>query len=465
MTTRRQILKSGCAAGLAVLGASPVLGIAREAAHATSAERPHLAAPIEAAAWIQRARVVTPHGITWPADPQDSTFDPLSPDTQTLYSHSPGVVLFLLELYHATGDPAFLKEARAGADHLAASLASHERTGPTGLYEGMAGIAYTLELTHQVSGHARYRRAAAQYIAAIQRRAKLDGAGGADWGESNDIVSGAAGTGLTLLWWARTVRDPKALALAAKSGRLLLRRAEPTAEGGQQWRMATSYPKLMPNFSHGTAGIAYFLASLHMQTRERAFLAAAEAGARHLQAITTSHDGGSLICHHLEADGTPSPLYYLSWCHGPVGTWRLFHRLSRVTKNAEWSRWVHQGARGILMSGIPEQRTPGFWNNVSPCCGNAGVARGFLDLHRAYGNPEYLAFAERVTLNLMQRATRDATGLRWVQAENRTEPENLVAQTGFMQGAAGIGTWLLQLDGFQHGRKPLVTLPDSPFGV
>ena len=36
--------------------------------------------------------------------------------------------------------------------------------------------------------------------------------------------------------------------------------------------------------------------------------------------------------------------------------------------------WVGRGARGISSSGIPERRTAGFWNNVSVCCGNAGVA-------------------------------------------------------------------------------------------
>jgi len=32
-----------------------------------------------------------------------------------------------------------------------------------------------------------------------------------------------------------------------------------------------------------------------------------------------------------------------------------------------------------------------------------------------------------------------------------------------MQGAAGVGTMLLQLDAVERGERPLVTLPDSPF--
>jgi len=63
----------------------------------------------------------------------------------------------------------------------------------------------------------------------------------------------------------------------------------------------------------------------------------------------------------------------------------------------------------------------------------------------------------------MARATRDDRGTRWVQAENRIQPGNLLAQTGYMQGAAGIGMWLLRLDAAQKNRAPFVRFPDSPW--
>ena len=95
-------------------------------------------------------------------------------------------------------------------------------------------------------------------------------------------------------------------------------------------------------------------------------------------------------------------------------------------------------------------------------CG-ARVAQFFLDLYGVAKDPKYLDFARRRTDDLMARATRDDRGTRWVQAENRVQPDNLVAQTGYMQGAAGIGTWLLRLDLAQKGRAPFVRFPDSPW--
>jgi hypothetical protein len=53
--------------------------------------------------------------------------------------------------------------------------------------------------------------------------------------------------------------------------------------------------------------------------------------------------------------------------------------------------------------------------------------------------------------------------LKWIQAEHRVQPDFLVAQTGFMQGAAGVGKYLLHVDAVAQGKRPVVELPDSPF--
>ena len=153
----------------------------------------------------------------------------------------------------------------------------------------------------------------------------------------------------------------------------------------------------------------------------------------------------------------------MGWCHGPVGTARLYYRLWEITKDEVWLEALHRAAKGILQSGIPEKRTPGFWNNAGQCCGSAGVAEFFLDLHRLMGRPEYLAFSKRVTKDLLARATEVKGGLKWIQAEHRVKPDLLAAQTGYMQGAAGIGMLLLHLHEFEQGKTRAITLPDSPF--
>jgi len=224
--------------------------------------------------------------------------------------------------------------------------------------------------------------------------------------------------------------------------------------------MSPGYLRNMPNFSHGTAGVAYYLATLHQATGEPAFLDAALQGAAYLDAIATRRGDATLIRHH---DGDGQDLFYLSWCHGPVGTARLFYRLHRLTSDPRWLGWIGSLTRGILGSGVPEQRTPGFWNNISQCCGNTGVGQFFLDLKRTVRDPQAPRVIRRVLDDTLRRATRDAAGIRWVQAENRVQPENLVAQTGFMQGAAGVGTFFLRLDATERGRRWAIDFPDTPF--
>lgn len=418
-----------------------------------SAGQPYLPAAVDAAKWIRASAIKTDAGLTWPSNP----LDPKSGNTG-LYSGTPGVVLFLLEMHRTTGQAEYLAEARAGADELIASMPAQKEPG---LYTGLAGTGFTLGEMYRATKDARYRDAARLTVRLLTERARATGQG-VQWSEVTDIIGGSAGTGLFLLYAADVLKDPNAVKLAAKAADRLVELGVPE-HGGLRWAMDPKFPRLMPNFSHGTAGIAYFLAAVHQATKEPRYLDAALAGARYIQAIAKTEGDICLVPHH-QPDGLD--LYYLGWCHGPVGTARLWRKLAQATGDAHWDAWVGKSARALLQSGIPEKRTDGYWNNVSQCCGAAGVAQFFLDLHgvaRGQRDEPFLNFAKKMTVDLLARGTRDDKGLRWVQAENRTQPDNLVAQTGYMQGAAGIGLWLLRMHAAGEGQRGFVRFPDSPW--
>ena len=419
-------------------------------ASAIKEKRPYVEAAFEAARWIRASAVQIGQGTTWPAVPEDK-----KSMNNTLYSGTPGVVLFFLEAYYSTGDKSFLDDARSGADYLLATL--EEEKAP-GLYVGVSGIGFVLEETFKATKEKKYRKGVERCLEYLKDNALKKGKG-VEWSQTTDIISGTAGTGLFLVYAAREWEDPSLLELAVQAGQRLMELGQAEA-GGTKWAMDPEYPRLMPNFSHGTAGISYFLASLYAETQQKKFLDAALAGARYLQSIAHKEDDVCLIFHH-EPGG--QDLYYLGWCHGPTGTAQLFYRLYQVTGDKGWIEWSERCARAILQSGIPEKQTPGFWNNVGQCCGSAGVAELFLYLHRVTKKQEYLDFSRHLTSDLLKRGTRDEAGLRWVQAEHRTRPDLLLAQTNLMQGAAGIGLWLLHLDYFEQGKKQRIFLPDCPF--
>jgi lantibiotic modifying enzyme len=414
--------------------------------------RPHLAVALDAARFIQASAVATPNGTTWPANPADR--GSVGAD---LYSGSAGVVLFFVELHRTTGDPAHLATATAGADELLASL---DRQTDAGLYTGLAGIGFVLSEVGRQTAIAKYRAGARRVVSILQARAVERGAG-VEWNDTIDVISGSAGIGLFLLYAAEALDMPEARTLAARAGRRLLERGRDDA-GGRKWPMDGTSAQLLPNFSHGTAGVAYFLATLYQATKDRAFLDGALAGAAYLKAIAHT-DGDVCLIYHHEPDDAGRRLYYLGWCHGPAGTARLWYRLWQATGDRAWLEWASKSARAIVGSGIPDRPTPGFWNNVGVCCGSAGVAEFFLAHHRATGDAASLAFARRVTAQILASASRDASGIQWPHAEHRARPAEIVAQTGWMQGAAGIGAWFLHLDGFERGAAPSIRFPDSPF--
>ena len=442
-------MRTRIVAGAWIVVVAGLAGGAREATQ-TRTQPAYRDVAIDAAKWIRYSRMETLFGITWPADPAD----PKTVST-ALYSGAPGIVLFLLDLHAATGDAAYLADARRGADELMTKMPSESQMG---LYTGVAGLGFTFAETWRATKDDKYRKAALGTVRILTEKAGEVGKG-VQWNNSTDIISGSAGIGLFLLYARDTLKDDKAGWLAVRAADRLLEIGI-ADKGGTKWAMESNAARMMPNFSHGTAGIAYFLATLHKATGGRRFLDGALAGARYLQAIAKT-DGDICLVPHNQPDGLD--LYYLGWCHGPAGTSRLFYQLAQVTGDKTWMSWVQKAANGVLTSGIPGQRTPGFWNNVSQCCGNAGVAQFMLDLYNVTREPKYLAFAERMTTDLLARATRDDKGTRWVQAEHRVRPELLIAQTGYMQGAAGVGAWLLRLDAQQRKRTPFVRFPDSPW--
>ena len=289
---------------------------------AHAAERPHLAAAEDAARWIRASQVRTSAGLTWPADPSD----PKSVN-YALYSGSPGVVLFLIELHKATGKREYLADARAGADELIARVPQQKDSG---LYTGLAGIGFALGEVHRATGDAKYREAARTVVRTLMERAQATG--DTQWSTVTDIIGGSAGIGLYLLHAAKTLNEPAARDVAVKAADRLI--ALGVAEhGGLRWSMDPGFPRRMPNFSHGTAGIAYFLASVYAETRDAKYLDAARAGARYLQAIAKT-DGDICLIPHNQPDGLD--LFYLGWCHGPTGTARLWPHSKKAKAIFGW---------------------------------------------------------------------------------------------------------------------------------
>jgi lantibiotic modifying enzyme len=414
---------------------------------------PHLDAALAVAAWLDHVAIETEHGRTWPEELEGEPRGDLS-----LYSGAPGVVLFLLEAGHATGRADLIARARAGADELVHRSAEEGALAalPEGLYTGVAGLGTTFLAAWRATGDARYEAAARRVTEALLERAR-ETEHGLTWSESTDVIGGSAGIGLFLLRAARELELPEARTVARRAGDHLVALAV-EAEGGSKWAMDASFPRLMPGLSHGTAGVGLFLVRLHDALpdgeRDGRHLAAARAGAAYLATIAAEQPGGGELILHHEPGG--EDLFYLGWCHGPVGTVRFLAALHEVAADEAAGELADRLVDGLHGSGLPE-RTPGYWNNVGVCCGSAGI----VDFLQGRGAERDLALADRLLADLSARGTRDDDGLRWTHAEHRVRPELLTTQTGLMQGAAGIGLALLRAHAREGRNRSSIVLPDE----
>ena len=423
----------------------------------------------EAGQWILSTVVKEGDLLFWPSQP-----DTMRRGEISFYHGVPGSVLFFLELFKTTKNEDYREIAEKGAGWLISKAivekgnyywSDYTRQGKpipdAGLYTGTAGVGIVfLELYENLGKeiYKQYAEGAANWLISHAREMKN---GGISWNRVTDIISGAAGTGFFLIRAAEILNKNIYLETASKVGDFLINEAVDDSPG-KKWKAFHNSTRIYPNFSHGTSGISYFLALLYEKTNNGKYLKFALEGAEWLEAHEAEHSGEGHAWFHHEPDG--KDLYYTGWCHGPAGTARLFYQLYKVTGEEKWIQWVKGCADWLLTCGLLEKPLEGFWN-VSVCCGHAGIIDFFADLYKLTGENLYWEFALKLAEDLLDKADKGNPGLKWVQAENRTRPEEVFAQTGYSQGASGIGLTFLKLYAYSKEKIPfrVFVMPDNPF--
>jgi lantibiotic modifying enzyme len=228
--------------------------------------------------------------------------------------------------------------------------------------------------------------------------------------------------------------------------------AEPTPDG-PQWRYKAGWPKLMPGFSHGTAGVAYALAAAGHTLRRPDLADVATAGARTLLAIG-DHPTGWAVPLTIPLNPGRPPVNY-GWCHGPAGAARLFMYLDAIDPQPAWRHAIEACLQALRDSRLPARLYPGYWDNLARCCGTAGVGQLLLDRYQATGDQSLLAWSATLATDLTARVVPGPGGVTWSNTEHTVTPPDLPPEPGLMQGTAGIAAYLAR-------HHALTTGPDIP---
>jgi lantibiotic modifying enzyme len=364
-----------------------------------------------------------------------------------LYEGTAGVLVGLAEA-RLTGitefdDVAYAATARlkwltgrvvaAGGPPAAFSELERELWAP--LYLGLAGHATALELWAKVSGDAeaaQVARAGIGLLAEVAPKRRLS--------TCYELIHGEAGILLALVALGGSEAGP---AIEAIADRLVAATAWQDDE--PDWFKSDNYKFLMPNFSHGAAGIGFALARASMGTDRPDLLDLAVRAGRRLVRLGARPDGTLAVPYKIYPPAEPEPNVTYGWCHGPAGTSLLFELLDRLRPGEQWAGQARACRRAVRTSGLPARLHPGFWDNLGQCCGTAGVGERALDWYGQTGDQDWLDWAGTLADDIIARAATDDTGTHWSNTEHTADPPELPPQAGWMQGAAGIAGFLFRL--------------------
>lgn len=445
--------------------------------HKNTAED-YLQAAIETANWIDTLAVKTEHGRIWKALPEGQNGyreDVPMFTSKSMYDGSAGIGIFLIRLYEATSDERWLKEAEEAAAHIIATQVGPEWYEHTlhsevkgiipvpgwaaGAYNGPVGEAYFLEDLYQVTRKQEYRDFVLRTADVLMEAASRDERG-LFWSEQEDITAdGGFIVFLDIVYRRTGIR--KYLDFASEAAERIAKDALNAPNGGKFWKLLDlsmiDFPKdtTFPNWSHGTTGTAWMFAALYQDTGKKEFLELAKAGLEYAMNISVGDEKGRLIPYQDHpVTGPTYDKYYLSTCHGPVGSTLAFREVYEVTGEELYKNWTIELSRGIVKAGAPERHSWGFWNCQCQCCGTAGILEHFAEMYEYTGEKEFYDYMIRTADVLLSDSDYRTQGSRtWYDSWWRTIPTRVVSYPGLYVGAAGCGSSLLRAYAALTGKK------------
>lgn len=432
----------------------------------------------EAAKWLETRVVETEHGIYWSnPDNEEIKLD--------IYSGSAGIILFYLEYAQLTGDSHYFEQAEKAADYLKHYIKTTDLTeykpGLVGLEftkaqwafnSGHTGILFALIEVAKATGSKTYAETAYEATHTLLDDAEETDSG-LKWSGYTGILADG-GILLYLIYAAKYFADTRFAEAAAQTSEYFLSTSIPVAEDQIRFepfdtelvtvvfglQSDAGYKHEFPNFEYGTAGTAFILAKLYEWGRDDKYLHAAVKAANYVRSLEVEVAPEAALIPLSLPD--LSDLFYVGYCHGPVGSSRVFQLLYELTGKPEYKSDVEKLARGIIATQAPELHSDGYWRFHGQCCGTASFIELFVNADKQAQDDEFINYALRTGDKLLSEsfATSDK-GASWPHSWGRLSPKIVTTDVGYFDGAAGIGSALLHLYGALNKQDIKIYMPDD----
>ena len=206
-----------------------------------------LATAIEIGDFLISNAVFEDGKMHWPAVRFISKTSSTYTVSETIYSGSSGIILFFLELHHATQTPKYLDIIKFGSNWLV-SYCNANPSDNASFYTGRLGVAYTLMKVYEVNGDQSLKKAAYKIAKnCLQKEKPL----------VDDLLAGHAGGIIGLMFLYKYFDEVFILESLDYYVNMLISSANLSFKEGVSWGRNTSQVKNLCGFSHGTAGIAF----------------------------------------------------------------------------------------------------------------------------------------------------------------------------------------------------------------
>jgi len=328
-----------------------------------------------------------------------------------VYAGGAGVALFFFDLYAATRDEKWRKLADTRID-----AARETFDDEPGLYTGLAGVGQVYLDAWHVTKSAKYLKAAEDCAEHLGDP------------KAADIISGSAGVGIFLLNLHAVTKKNAHLERAAALGDALVKQAV-RADGAASWPVAPGSDRTYIGFSHGAAGIGYFLLHLNRRTKDAIYLDLAKEAAAFVEKTAADDGYGGWKWTKMHPPRKPGD-YRVQWCHGSPGNALFFMALNEHLEDGGKGPYAEALWR-CISANIRDGRTAR--RDGGQCHGIAGNAELFIDQYRSTKNPAMLVVAKRFAEDLVSNG-KVKTGLG-----------NAKYEPGYMTGLAGMGRFFLRL--------------------
>ncbi len=412
----------------------------------------YLQAAVDAAKWIKKYEISDEFGKRWRiSDSKNKKNDAAESaflDEASLYAGASGVGFFFLQLYEVTGDEKYLNEAKEAAGYVINIYKEKEIVNP-GIHSGISGYGIFALYLFDKTGDERYADFAKK-IAEDTYIHSVKGENGIHWNGWYDYM----GDGGVIAYWiyiAEKFHDSHYLDYAKEALDSIIYLKKSDSQDTLYFDLFdpseyfADLPKggIVPNFAHGTAGIVYLLTKYYEASGDEKYLEYAKQGFNFLVSIANNTENASIVPYlYFKEEKNQYDVFYLGFCHGPVGDGIAVRELYKATKDQKYLDYYKRLTEALVEAGVTYKRSSGYWNNCI-CCGTSGVLLHFVEAGKLLNDAKYRNIADEIADKLLNDAYKDADGKRWYDAWTRLKPWDVEAHIGLYVGTAGNASSLL----------------------